>query len=89
VQLCASAVVPGTEVTTADGVGTGVTAAGKPEVQPAAAIVAMQTKKRAITFAFIRLRIGSGNIKPGAGVHCRLYQDLTDNTFLYERRGKD
>jgi hypothetical protein len=79
-QLCASAGVVGTEVTTPDDMGTGVAAAGEPEVHPEAATVAMQIRRRVITFAFIRLRIGSGNIKPGAGdgVHCRLYQDLSE-----------
>jgi len=47
-------------------------------VHPAAATVAMKMMMMAITFAFIRLRIGPENNKPGAGVHCRLYQDLSE-----------
>jgi hypothetical protein len=91
-QLRESKGVVGTEVATPDDVGAGVAASGEPEVHPAAATVAMQIRSRASTFAFIRLRIGLGNIKPGAGawVHCRLYQDLSEisgtmkNTWSYK-----
>ena len=84
VHTCSPGGVAGTEVATPDDVGAGVAAEGEPEVHPAAATVAMQIRSRASTFAFIRLRICSGNIKPGAGawVHCRLYQDLAGNVVV-------
>jgi hypothetical protein len=66
VHTCSPGGVAGIEVTAGEGVGTGVTA-GEPPVHPAAATVAMKMMMIAITFAFIRLRIGSGNIKRGGG----------------------
>jgi hypothetical protein len=77
VHTCSPGGVAGIEVTAGEDVGTGVTA-GEPPVHPAAATVAMKMMMMAITFAFIRLRIGPENNKPGAGVHCRLYQDLSE-----------
>jgi hypothetical protein len=83
VHTCSPGGVAGREVTTGEGVGTGVTA-GEPAVHPANATVAIQRRMRAIAVAFISKRIGPEIIKPGAGagVYCRLYQDLAGNGFV-------